>query len=336
MELVLPLQQARRRGRQRNRSLPSGAAHRWADPAGRARRRGLAAGARRSRATPCSGSRSWPPARMPPAHGPTCRSPAAAGDPGPRRWASGATSPRPSPSASVHDTTVELNGEGQSGSVFGSGRQAPAAVVELPPELDRRLRAMPVPVVANRALLDSLEAVQGDTLTADLAGRIRRVHDHRRRRDASRRPIRPSAPPHRRADARLSFASAARAARGVPDEWWLSAANGDVDRLAQDLRGRSLGTRRGDDGPRPDAYPQHGPGRARDHRRADAGLRRDGPVRDRRAHGQHRGRRAPAADGVRAAAGARAVRPAAGQLALAGERQPRASSASSPGRRSAS
>jgi ABC-type lipoprotein release transport system permease subunit len=144
------------------------------------------------------------------------------------------------PNDAIHGTTIELTGEGHLGSLFGSGGQAPAAVLGFLPSSLAGTQG-PVPVIANRALLDSLEVAQGDTLTADLVGRIRRFEITG---VVDTFPTTDPATPTLIVDEptlgllRLGGTDAARS----PDEWWLAAAGGDVERLSTDLRAGPFNT----------------------------------------------------------------------------------------------
>ena len=150
------------------------------------------------------------------------------------RMAQGRQLQRPLPGAGTGDTRVELTGEGEFGTVFGSGMQAPASTISFVPTTIAGFNE-PVPVLANRALLDSIEAAPGETLNANVGGRVRRFTISG---VVETFPTTDPAKPLLLIDEptlgllRLQTASATRS----PDEWWLAATGDGAERLAADLR----------------------------------------------------------------------------------------------------
>jgi hypothetical protein len=132
------------------------------------------------------------------------------------------------------DALVALSGEGRGSVIFGGGSQVPSAVLSFLPATVASFND-PIPVVANRALLESLEAAPGDVLTADVAGRGRRLQISGVVESfPSTDPARPLVVLDEPTLGllRLQGTNDVR----TPDEWWLAAAGDDVDALAADLR----------------------------------------------------------------------------------------------------
>jgi hypothetical protein len=144
------------------------------------------------------------------------------------------------PDATPRDALIELSGEGEGAVIFGAGTQVPAAVLSFLPASVAGFND-PVPVIANQALLDSLEATAGDVLTSDVAGRGRRLLISG---VVGSFPSTDPAVPLVVFDEptlgllRLQGLNDARS----PDEWWLAAAGDDVEALAADLRAAPLET----------------------------------------------------------------------------------------------
>jgi ABC-type antimicrobial peptide transport system permease subunit len=99
----------------------------------------------------------------------------------------------------------------------------------------------PIPALVNTALADSLEASNGDVLTADLAGRGRRLQIAG---IVGSFPSTDPAQPLVIVDEPTLGLVRLQGTSGVrdPDEWWLSAKGGDVEKLAADLRASPFNT----------------------------------------------------------------------------------------------
>ncbi|HEX3265797.1 MAG TPA: FtsX-like permease family protein, partial [Candidatus Limnocylindrales bacterium] len=163
-----------------------------------------------------------------------------ANDPWTPRLGQGRNVLQPVPDAGPPDATMSLSGEGQLGVVFGAGTQIPAAVVSFLPASVASFND-PIPVIVNRALLDSLETAPGQVLTANLAGGGRRLEisgvvDTFPSTDPSR--------PLVLVDEQTLGLLRLQSTSGVrdPDEWWLSAKGGDVQGLADALRASPFNT----------------------------------------------------------------------------------------------
>jgi hypothetical protein len=161
-------------------------------------------------------------------------------DPWSARMGQGRNAVTSVPDDPPRDALIELSGEGEGSVIFGAGTQVPAAVLSFLPATVAGFND-PVPVIANRALLDSLEAGPGDVLTSDVAGRGRRLVISG---VVESFPSTDPAVPLVVFDEptlgllRLQGRNDAR----TPDEWWLTAAGDDVEALAADLRGSPLDT----------------------------------------------------------------------------------------------
>jgi ABC-type antimicrobial peptide transport system permease subunit len=138
------------------------------------------------------------------------------------------------------DATINLTGEGEMGAIFGGGNQLPGAVLSFLPASVASYND-PVPVLVNRPLADSLEAGQGDVLTADLGGRGRRLQITG---VVESFPSTDPAQPLVILDEATLGLLRLQGTSGVrdPDEWWLSARGGDVEQLASDLRASPFNT----------------------------------------------------------------------------------------------
>jgi ABC-type antimicrobial peptide transport system permease subunit len=126
------------------------------------------------------------------------------------------------------------------GAIFGGGNQLPGAVLSFLPASVASYND-PVPVLVNRPLADSLEAGQGDVLTADLGGRGRRLQITG---VVESFPSTDPAQPLVILDEATLGLLRLQGTSGVrdPDEWWLSARGGDVEQLASDLRASPFNT----------------------------------------------------------------------------------------------
>jgi hypothetical protein len=161
-------------------------------------------------------------------------------DPWSARMGSGREAVSSVPDATPRDALIELTGEGEGAVIFGAGTQVPAAVLSFLPASVAGFNE-PVPVVANRALVESLEAAPGDILTSDVAGRGRRLLISG---VVESFPSTDPAVPLVVLDEptlgllRLQGLNDARS----PDEWWLAAAGDDAEVLAADLRAAPLDT----------------------------------------------------------------------------------------------
>lgn len=146
----------------------------------------------------------------------------------------------PAPDDGTPDAIVELTGDSEQSVVFGNGNQLPAAVLSF---LPASLAAFndPIPVVVNRALIDSLDAAPGDVLTANLAGSVRRLQvSGVVETFPSTNPATPLVVMDESTLGllRLQGANTVR----TPDEWWLKAKGGDAGALAAALRASPFDT----------------------------------------------------------------------------------------------
>lgn len=164
----------------------------------------------------------------------------AAADPWTPRIGQGRNLLQPIPDEGPPDATLELSTAGQDGTIFGAGTQLPAAVLSFLPASVAAYNA-PIPVVANRALLDGLEAARGDVLTAQLAGRGRRLEITG---EVDSFPSTDPSEPMLLLDEPTLALLRLQGTNGVrdPDEWWISATGGDVETLAADLRASPFNT----------------------------------------------------------------------------------------------
>jgi uncharacterized membrane protein len=172
--------------------------------------------------------------------GPWTDIPLAAGDGWAARLAQGRTTPMAVDGDPTGDATVELDGGDEVGTIFGADRQAPAGALSFIPTSIARFNE-PIPVLANRALLDELELFVGDTLTANATGLAR---SHLISGVVESFPTTDPASPLLLIDEptlamlRLQASAPARS----PDEWWLAATGEDVDALKTGLTDGSFGT----------------------------------------------------------------------------------------------
>lgn len=134
----------------------------------------------------------------------------------------------------VHGATVELTGDREDVSLDGNGDSAPAAVLSFVPE-DVGLLAESVPAIANRAFLEALGTVVGDSVPATVDGRFIQI------RIAGAVESFPTTDPERPLLVldeptlgllRLAGTTATRS----PTEWWLATGQSDTETLASTLR----------------------------------------------------------------------------------------------------
>jgi hypothetical protein len=150
------------------------------------------------------------------------------------KFAASAGTPVDLPSDQVEGLSVRLTGRGEFGAIFGASGYASARVLFVPTDLGDTTDK--VPVVANRAFLESTRTEPGETLTVTLEGSLRSLSiDGVVESFPSTDPDRPllifDAPTLGllRLDGLVSVRD--------PDEWWIATDDGSDEAVATALRG---------------------------------------------------------------------------------------------------